>query len=253
MVGKGRSGLANDRRAYGCSRYCPIKPICPYQTNISLADIATFVGVGNEGWFLNENTTLLLCDVLEIPAGETLLPDRFTLTNNGTINVRGILRNVGRADNTNIITINNGTINVFSTGSIAVSTEIFDAVATVTNNGVLNNDGNIYCQTFGVINNISGGRIINNSSYAGGFRLNSLGSFNNSGVFINNGTITITRDGDGEGIIYNNNGGNITNNGLINNDGTINNANSLSTCGVGTLTGSGVITNTGTIGTACPP
>ena len=257
MVGKGRSGLANDRRAYGCGGYCPIKPICPSLTNIILADIATFVG--DEGWLLNGNTTLLLCDVLEIPAGQTLLPNGFTLTNNGTINVRGVLRNVGRVGNTSSITINNGTINVFSTGSIPVSIAAFGAVARFTNNGILNNNGDIFCQTLGVINNTSGGRINNNSSYAsgiGGFRLNALGTFNNSGVFINNGTITLTRDLNPLffGIIYNNNGGTITNNGIINNAGTINNADDSSTCGVGTITGSAIINGlNGTIGTACPP
>jgi len=252
MVGKSRSGLANDRRAYGCNRYCPI---CPSLTIVSLADIATFDA--GEGWLLNRNKTLLLCEVLEIPVDETLLPNGFTLTNNGTINVIGILRNVGLVGDTNSITINNGTINVFSSGSIAVSIAAFGAVATFTNNGILNNNGDIFCQTLGVINNTSGGRINNNSSYAGGiggFRLNSRGTFNNSGVFINNGTITLTRDGAGEGIIYNNNGGTITNNGIINNAGTINNANGLSTCGVGTISGSAIINiDTGTTGTACPP
>ena len=253
MVGKSRSGLANDRRAYGCNRNCPITPICPSLTNVSLANIATFDVV--EGWLLNGNTTLLVCDVLEIPAGQILLPNGFTLTNNGTINVRGHLRNVGGVTDTSTITINNGTINVFSTGSIAVSIAAFGALATFTNNGILNNNGDIFCQTFGVINNTSSGRINNNSAYVdgtGGFRLNPRGTFNNSGVFINNGTITLTRDGAGEGIIYNNNGGTITNNGIINNAGTINNADGSSTCGVGTITGS-AINNTGTIGTACPP
>ena len=251
MVGKRRSGLANDRRAYGCVRYCPI---CPSLTNISLADIATFDVV--EGWLLQNNITLLLCDVLEIPAGETLLPNGFTLTNNGTINVKGQLRNVGRVADTSSITINNGTINVFSTGSIAV--DAFVALATFTNNGVIHNNGDIFCQILGVINNTSSGRINNNSAYAGGsgtggFRLNNRGTFNNSGVFINNGTITLTSALDDKGIIYNNNGGTITNNGIINNAGTINNANGSSTCGVGTITGSAIInTGTGTIGTACP-
>jgi len=254
MVGKSRSGLANDRRAYGCNRNCPIIS-CPSLTNVSLAAIAT---LGVEGWLLQNNITLLLCDVLEIPDDQTLLLNGFTLTNNGTINVRGVLRNAGRAGITSSsITINNGTINVFSTGSIPVSIAAFGAVARFTNNGIINNNGDIFCQTSGVINNTSGGRINNNSSYAsgiGGFRLNALGTFNNSGVFINNGTITLTRDFNPLffGIIYNNNGGTITNNGIINNAGTINNADGSSTCGVGTITGSAII-NTGTIGTACPP
>ena len=246
MVGKSRSGLANDRRAYGCNRNCPIIS-CPSLTNVSLAAIAT---LGVEGWLLQNNITLLLCDVLEIPDDQTLLLNGFTLTNNGTINVRGVLRNAGRAGITSSsITINNGTINVFSTGSIPVSIAAFGAVARFTNNGILNNNGDIFCQTFGVINNTSSGRINNN--YNSGFRLNNRGTFNNSGVFINNGTITLTSALDNKGIIYNNNGGTITNNGIINNAGTINNADGSSTCGVGTITGSGTIN--GTIGTACPP
>lgn len=256
MVGKSRSGLANDRRAYGCNRNCPITPICPSLTTVSLADIATFVV--NEGWLLQNNTTLLLCDVLEIPAFQILLLNGFTLTNNGTINVIGVLRNVGSNYNTNTsITINNGTINVFSTGSIPVSSGIFGTLATFTNNGVIHNNGDIFCQILGVINNTSSGRINNNSSYVdgtgtGGFRLNNRGTFNNSGVFINNGTIKLTSALDDKGIIYNNNGGIITNNGIINNDGTINNADGSSTCGVGTITGLAII-NTGTIATDCPP
>ena len=248
MVGKSRSGLANDRRAYGCNRNCPIIS-CPSLTNVSLAAIAT---LGVEGWLLQNNITLLLCDVLEIPDDQTLLLNGFTLTNNGTINVRGVLRNAGRAGITSSsITINNGTINVFSTGSIPVSIAAFGAVARFTNNGILNNNGDIFCQTFGVINNTSSGRINNN--YNSGFRLNNRGTFNNSGVFINNtgATITLTSALDDKGIIYNNNGGTITNNGIINNAGTINNADGSSTCGVGTITGSGTIN--GTIGTACPP
>lgn len=257
MVGKSRSGLANDRRAYGCGGYCPTTPICPSLTIISLADIATLDVVA--GWLLNGNTTLLLCDVLKIPDGQTLLLNGFTLTNNGTINVTGQLRNVGGGvDNINTsITINNGTINVSSTGSISVSEGTYGGLATFTNNGILNNNGDIFCQILGVINNTSSGRINNNSAYAGGsgtggFRLNQRGTFNNSGVFINNGTITLTSALDDKGIIYNNNGGTITNNGIINSTGIINNADGSSSCGIGTITGSSPI-GTGTIGTACPP
>ena len=46
MAGKKRSGLANDRRAYGCGRI--YKPGCP---SITIADIATFDG---EEWRLKE-------------------------------------------------------------------------------------------------------------------------------------------------------------------------------------------------------
>ena len=42
---------------------------------------------------VKESTIIRLCQVLEIPADQTLLPNNFTLTNNGTINIRGTLRN----------------------------------------------------------------------------------------------------------------------------------------------------------------
>ena len=43
MAGKKRSGLANDRRAYGCSRYCPIIQVVP------ITYIVTYFGNGNTG------------------------------------------------------------------------------------------------------------------------------------------------------------------------------------------------------------
>lgn len=260
MVGKYRSGLANDRRAY---RYYAQPPICPSTTTISLADIAT-IGIydsyGTTAWLLNGNTTISLCQVLEIPVGQTLLPNGFTLNNNGTINIRGTLRNTAEGldvSGYNSITINNGTINVFSTGTIAVAKGSNGVSATFTNNGVINNYGNFYSQTFGIVNNNSGGIINNysvNSEGTGGFRLNAAGTLNNVGIFINYAGASIVTGVSGiyNGIIYNYNGGIITNNGVITNAGIINNANGLSSCGVGTINGSGTIINTGTIGTACP-
>ena len=43
MAGKKRSGLANDRRAYGCSGHCPITPVV--QPTYTL----TYDGNGNTG------------------------------------------------------------------------------------------------------------------------------------------------------------------------------------------------------------
>lgn len=251
-------------------------PACPIVTSVTLADIATF-GIydsyGSTGWLLNGDTTILLCQVLEITAGQTLLPNNFTLSNNGTINIGGTLRNTTEGLNNifiNIfgynyrgITINNGTINVFSTGTITASVAPWGNSATFTNNGIVNNYGNFYFQTGAVVNNNSGGRINNYSADSGGnggFRVNSGGVLNNIGVFINNtGATIVTGWGPGgdnpqynNGTIYNNNGGIITNNGTINNSGIINNANGTSTCGVGTFTDTGTIVNAGTIGTACP-
>ena len=47
MAGKKRSGLANDRRAYGCSRYCPITQVVP----ITLTYTLTYDGNNSTGGF----------------------------------------------------------------------------------------------------------------------------------------------------------------------------------------------------------
>jgi hypothetical protein len=44
MAGKTRSGLANDKRAYGCSRYCPITQEAPV---VSTTYTVTYDGNGN--------------------------------------------------------------------------------------------------------------------------------------------------------------------------------------------------------------
>jgi len=203
MAGKRRSGLANDRRAYGCGRCYTPTPVCP---SITLADIATFNGTN---WLLNGDTTILACQTLEIPVGQELQTNHYTLTNNGTINVRGNLRNAQDTDGNNSVTINNGTINIFSTGAIVA----VDSGSIITNNGIVNNYGDFFCQTYGVINNNAGGIINNYSAYSGetgGFRLNEDGTFNNVGVFINNiGAISYNASG---ATIYNYGGGLITNN-----------------------------------------
>jgi len=46
MAGKKRSGLANDRRAYGCSRYCLITQWTPV---VPITYIVTYFGNGNTG------------------------------------------------------------------------------------------------------------------------------------------------------------------------------------------------------------
>ena len=163
-----RSGLANQRRAY---YICCIAPCPP----VTLGSIATFDGTN---WLLNQDTTILECQTLEIPAGQELQTNHFTLTNNGTINVRGTIRNAQDTGGNNSITINNGTINIFSTGTIVA----VDIGSIITNNGIVNNYGDFYCQTYGVINNNSGGRINNYSAFSGstgGFRVNADGTFNN--------------------------------------------------------------------------
>ena len=241
---------ARDRNVvFQCVFNQPIPAPCP---SITLANIATFNGTN---WLLNGNTTILACQTLEIPAGQELQTNHFTLTNNGTINVRGTIRNDQDTPGNNSVTINNGIINIFSTGTIvAVNVTVVISGSIITNNGIINNYGDFFCQTYGIINNNAGGRINNYSAFSGttgtgGFRLNFRGTFNNVGVFINNTGATINNAFDAT--IYNNNGGIITNNGTFTNNGIINNADGFSTCGVGTI--NGTISGVGTIGTACPP
>jgi len=222
----------------------PIPPPCP---SITLTNIATFNGTN---WLLNQDTTILACQTLEIPAGQELQTNHFTLTNNGTINVRGTIRNAQDTGGNNSVTINNGTINIFSTGTIVA----VDGGSIITNNGVVNNYGDFYCQTYGVINNNAGGRINNYSAFSGstgGFRLNANGTFNNVGIFINNTGATIKNAVNATIYIYD--GGLITNNsgGLITNAGEI--FTGIPPCGIGIINGPGTITNTGIIGQGCPP
>ena len=226
---------ARDRNVvFQCVFNQPIHQPC---ASVTLEDIATF-GVydtyGSQGWLLNGNTTILLCQILEIPAGETFLPNHFTLTNNGTINVRGTIRNAQDTGGNNSVTINNGTINIFPTGTIVA----VDSGSIITNNGIINNYGDFFCQTDGVINNNAGGRINNYSAFSGstgGFRLNADGTFNNVGIFINNtGATSYNASG---ATIYNNNGGIITNNGTFDNIGDIYSPTSDIGCGIGTING----------------
>ena len=206
----------------------PIPAPCP---SITLANIATFNGTN---WLLNGDTTILACQTLEIPAGQELQTNHFTLTNNGTINVRGTIRNAQDTGGNNSVTINNGTINIFSTGTIVA----VDGGSIITNNGIVNNYGDFYCQTYGVINNNAGGQINNYSAFSGstgGFRLNANGTFNNVGIFINNtGATSYNASG---ATIYNNNGGIITNNGTFDNIGDIYSPTSDIGCGIGTING----------------
>ena len=224
---------ATDRNvAFQCVFNQPVSypPICP---SIALADIATYgiYGIGNYGWLLNGNTSILACQTLDIPQGEILLPNHYTLTNNGTINLRGVLRNTTEASGStgDSITVNNGTINIFSNGTIAVSVEFGDT-AIFTNNGVVNNSGDIFCQTSGVINNNSGGVINNYSTEPKGFRLNAEGVFNNYGALVNNIGASITVKGSND----------------VLDDGTINNYSGATIANYGTIT-IGDIDNTGGI------
>jgi len=188
MHRKRHSGLANHRRAYGCDGSCPL--VCPV---ITLANIAT----PNENrtiWILNKDIIIIKCQTLEIPEGQSLLTNHFTLTNNGNINVRGSIRN---AQDDNSVTINNGVINVFNTGDISIVVSIVNFDRIFINNGIINNYGYIYCRTSGVINNNTGAKIFNYGKIINGLDTNNNGKINNIGSIINDNA-----DGTGEGYLF---------------------------------------------------
>ena len=256
MAGKKRSGLANDRRAYGCGRI--YKPVCP---SITIADIATFDG---EEWRLNNNTTILACQTLTINLGNILVvPSGRTLTNNGTILNNyifgifygGAITNNGTItnnsngssliNNSNLF-INNGIINILAFNSFSNSSVGGENDVTITNNGNINIalSGTLY-NGRALINNYNGGNINNRGTFT-----NSEANINNAGGTITNysgGIITIPAGY----VIYNNTGGTINNNSgaIFTNDGTISNADGSSTCGIGIING----TILGTIDALCPP
>lgn len=259
MAGKKRSGLANDRRAYGCGRiYKPPTPVCP---SIAIEDIATYNG---SFWVLNNNTTILACQTLTINFGIfVVVPSGLTLTNNGTILNNYILSDFygGAITNNGTITnngatgglinisnlfINNGIINILDNNTFRNFSANGETDVTITNNG------NINIMLGGTLSNE--GALINN--YNGG-NINNSGTLNNEEANINNAGGTITNYSGGTIIvpsgyvIYNNTGGTINNNSgaTFTNNGTISNADGSSYCGIGIING----TILGTINTQCPP
>jgi hypothetical protein len=258
MAGKKRSGLANDRRAYGCGRiYKPPTPVCP---SITIADIATYDG--GSFWVLNNNTTILACQTLTIGLENPLLvPAGLTLTNNGTIvnnfillvlyggaiTNNGTITNNGIAlVNSSILFINNGIINILD------GTTFYNSPQSEVNDVTITNNGNINIALGGTLQNNSA--LINN--YSGG-NINNRGTINNQQANINNAGGTITNYSSGTIIndifstIFNNTGGTINNNtdATFTNDGTISNADGSSYCGIGIING----TISGTINTLCEP
>lgn len=258
MAGKKRSGLANDRRAYGCGKN--YRPGCP---SITIADIASFnedIGI----FVLNNNTTILECQTLTIDLGYILgVPPGITLINNGTIVNNyvfgaiygGAITNNGTIIsnyNTNLINtsnlfINNGIINILD-GCFFINARDYSLLDDV----ILTNNGNINIALGGTLRNIL--VLINN--YSGG-NINNRGTLRNEEANINNagGTITNYSGGtiinDNSSTIYNNTGGTINNNSgaTFTNNGTISNADGSSTCGIGIING----TISGTIDAQCPP
>jgi len=164
-MSKRRSGLKNDQRAYYCCPH-PRPQICNPIT-ISLTDIATVRG---GSYYLNGDTTIQSCEILEFEYGIELVISPYKLINRGTINNIGVINNVS---NFNGI-INKGIINQNGFGSI-----------TNYNGGIIDNTGGTIDNTSCFINNINGG-IIDNTG----------GTIDNTSGFINNtnGTIYL---GDG--------------------------------------------------------
>ena len=138
MPGKKRSGLANDRRAYGCGIICYTPNPCPVAINIT--SIATYNGEGT--YTLISNYTITECQILNIPVGTILgIIEGQTLTNSGTIN------NSGTIDNSGYLYNDGGTIN--NSGTID------------NGGGTIATIGFIYTYGGGTINN-TGGTIFNN-------------------------------------------------------------------------------------------
>lgn len=230
MPGKRRSGLANDRRAYGCNRFCHTTPVCQ---SITIADIATLLFesiVFESTWLLNKDVTILECQTLIIPPGTFLENESFSFTNYGQIKIQGILVNLA-----NSTFINKSVINICSNGTLLCE------------NNNNNNDGHINIAKDARLL-ILDGTIINNKI------INNRGTITSiSGKLINNiGTLYNNVDAT----IYNAHGSIITliPGSIFTNNGILNNADGSSVCGFGTIDDNGVaIVGTGLIETNCPP
>ena len=249
MAGKKRSGLVNDRRAYGCGYYTPTPTPTPNPNPcgvINIANIATYDSENN--WYtLNGNYTITACQILNIPVGTTLrIIGVKTLTNSGTINNigslllpsgkiqnNGTIDNIGYIDNQFGSTFNNNTGGIINNNS------------QISNDGTFNNSGTIQNNTGGIFyntdffNNNTGGIVYNtgtirNSDLTGGGRIN-----NNAGGFIYT---------YGGGALYNDDWATINNNA-----GTISTADGSSTCGLGSFVDNGTFIDNGTSDTQCPP
>ena len=221
-----------------CSALCPYE--CP---SITLSDIATQSG---NNWTLIQNTTILKCQTLTIPYGETLtinsgqtlinkgtIVNFGTITNSGTLKIEGSLNNFGTIDNSNLITTEGGISGIISNNA----------------GGIITNRKHFYIQNKGTLNN--SGTINNNTASLSDLKI--VGTLNNFGTITNYASADFTTDNDISGIINNNAGGIITNNGIffirgvntLNNSATFNNSGNLKIDG--TLNNSGTIDNSGTI------
>jgi len=194
-----------------CHDPCPV---------ISLSTIATTTD--NIIWVLTEDTTIVSCQTLTIPSGQRLnISMGLTLTNNGTIENSGELRNVNGTFINNANFTTSGTVNGAATTT---------GTTTNSSTGVIDNTG-----TF----NIKAGDTFSNS---GTIRIHtSVGKFKQFKDFTNSGTIYIYDSGN----LEINTGKVLTNNGNIYTGVS-------SQCVVGTITGTGTIAGT-MQQPVCPP
>ena len=225
---------------------------------IVLSDIATYNGIIGDYqiWLLNGNTTILSYQTLIIPTEQELQTNSFTLTNDGTINILGSIRN-GETTDYNCVTINNGIINIFSGGALSAignDTNVFTNnyvvnnntggvivsidYANITNNSVINNYGTIITNSsdtinYGIIYNTGG--VLSNYNYSPFSWLNYGTIYNTGGGIISNTySLSIFTN---NGTIYNNDGSLIdnTNGSFVNDNGIIHNPLTDHGCGIGTI------------------
>lgn len=176
-----RKGSSSDN---GCP--CNIPVICPF---ITLNDIATFNG---DYWFLNNNTTILECQTLEIPNGIILRNNEYKfinygkIINTGTIGLNEII-NYGTIINNN--TIEMFGINCINNGSI-INNGILFIMCTINNIGTITNNGTVINNM--IIYNYNNGTIVNNGTYTENGTLNNANGLSTCGVGILIGTIMAT-------------------------------------------------------------
>ena len=163
-MSKRRSGLKNDQRAYYCCPH-PRPQICNPIT-ISLTDIAT-LSVDGTSYYLNGDTTIQSCEILEFEYGIELVIYPYKLINRGKINNIGIINNVS---NSNGI-INKGIINQNGFGCILNS-----------NGGIIDNTGGTIDNTSCFINNTNG------TIYLGDGSCGTIGTIitNDGSIFLGN-------------------------------------------------------------------
>lgn len=261
----------NRQSSFAPRLFNPPSNQCSSITRINLADIAAPLPGPSGFWGLTADTTIPRCRILTMPNGNMLFTNGFSLTNNGVIN---LATSYGMIVTGNSSLINNGIINATSSNDFGV-----DGLSELINNGIINTDSYFYCQ-HGILTNNSIGRIIINTRdpyHTPGLDILTNGTFNNYGIFLNQGHFIIIETGivnnygtlTNADIIYNNNGvitnqgkiinmttiynynsGLITNNSTFNNNGVVNNADGTSTCGIGTINGTTAIP--GVIGNLCP-